>query len=285
MWGAPLQLVDGDFEVSFDRKRYREAAAVVFHIPEWRNLRRHFLPPKQSGQVWVAWSKECAKNYPLLEDPRFLQRFELTMTYRLNCDVPIPYVDEFDPEELRQPGSPKSKPLVCAFLSSRFNRSRRLQYFDQLCRWIEVDSYGKYRRNCRLEPDLGRSSKVRAMARYPFTLAFENACGVDYVTEKLYDPMRAGSLPGSMGAPNANWFAPAPKSYIDVRDFATPRHLAQYLIHLSQNPAEYDAYFEWKDQPFQASFQALLSWQSNHWYDRLCGCLAGFRRGIGNQRS
>ena len=36
-----------------------------------------------------------------------------------------------------------------------------------------------------------------------------------------------------------------PKSYIDVRDFENPSHLASYLKYLMDHPKEYDSYLEW----------------------------------------
>ena len=39
-------------------------------------------------------------------------------------------------------------------------------------------------------------------------------------------------------------FAP-PKSYIDVRDFVSPSHLASHLKYLMDHPKEYDSYLEW----------------------------------------
>ena len=36
-----------------------------------------------------------------------------------------------------------------------------------------------------------------------------------------------------------------PKSYINVRDFESPSHLASYLKYLMDHPKEYDSYLEW----------------------------------------
>ena len=42
----------------------------------------------------------------------------------------------------------------------------------------------------------------RWAARYKFTLAMENYVCNDYVTEKLWRPLRLGSVPIVFGAPN-----------------------------------------------------------------------------------
>ena len=38
-----------------------------------------------------------------------------------------------------------------------------------------------------------------------------------------------------------------PRSYIDVRDFKSPKHLAQYLLYLHKHDDEYMSYFKWKE--------------------------------------
>ena len=37
-----------------------------------------------------------------------------------------------------------------------------------------------------------------------------------------------------------------PHSYIDVRDFKSPKYLAEYLLYLDKNDQEYLSYFKWK---------------------------------------
>ena len=49
-----------------------------------------------------------------------------------------------------------------------------------------------------------------------------------------------------MGGANYNEKAP-PHSYIDVNDFETVKELAEYLLRLSKNKKEYNAYFKWKE--------------------------------------
>ncbi len=44
---------------------------------------------------------------------------------------------------------------------------------------------------------------LQLMAKYKFTIAFENAIGDDYITEKLWRPLTLGSVPIYMGSPSA----------------------------------------------------------------------------------
>lgn len=43
---------------------------------------------------------------------------------------------------------------------------------------------------------------LQLMAKYKFTIAFENAIGDDYITEKLWRPLMLGSVPIYLGSPS-----------------------------------------------------------------------------------
>ena len=77
----------------------------------------------------------------------------------------------------------------------RRETSGRTDYARELMRRMEVHSYGRVLRNRQLDTDRGVESKLETIASHRFTLAFENAIAEDYVTEKLYDPLVAGSVP------------------------------------------------------------------------------------------
>ena len=53
---------------------------------------------------------------------------------------------------------------------------------------------------------------------YYFNLAMENSVALDYVTEKLYDPLLVGVVPVYKGAPNVENFVP-PHTIIKFDDF------------------------------------------------------------------
>ena len=241
-----------------DRRRTAEAAAVIFHIP---NFREFGDARKYPGQIWVAWSQESWQNYPVMRDPAFMAKFDLRITYEADADMWAPYLPKraWWNEVRTRPLQPKTSPVPMAmFQSSRFNLSGRDRFVDELARHIAVDSYGRFLKNKAIEgPDLGPATKIETIGRYPFCIAFENSICVDYVTEKLFDPFYAGTVPIYMGAPNANDFAPQ-NSYIDVANFSGPRELAAYLAHLVKTPREYDAYFEWRTRPFTKEFESRL---------------------------
>jgi hypothetical protein len=274
MWGAPLGLPDRlprGFELTTERLRLAEADAVVFHIPQWRYGTGNLMPGKPPGQTWVAWSMESAVSYPLLADPDFMRHFDLRMTYRLDSDIPVTYVDPSLEQTLRRPAQAKTETaLAAAFISSGWDGSGRLAYLGELFGLMAIDSYGGFMRNRSLECDRGASTKLATLAGYRFTLAFENAITQDYVTEKFFDPLIAGSVPVYLGAPNIAGFAPGDHAYIDARDFPSVTALAAHLRRIAQDEDAYGAYLSWKRRPFRRGFLDLLAQANVHPFTRLC---------------
>lgn len=84
------------------------------------------------------------------------------------------------------------------------------------------------------------------MAKYPFYLAFENSECVDYVTEKLWDGLIAGSIPVYLGAPNIDDFLPDPSAVINARDFSNAKELAAYLKMVIEHPELYEKHQSWR---------------------------------------
>jgi UDP:flavonoid glycosyltransferase YjiC (YdhE family) len=278
-WGAPLPtdlVLPPGFAFTADRSRLAEAAAVVFHLPTLRALPAR----KPPGQLWVAFSLECELNYPALLDSEFMARFDLRMTYRLDSDVPVPYLDCFGSPDalLRELEAPPREParpgLAAAFITSRVDQSRRQAYVSELMRQMPVDSYGGWRRNRTLAADGGPETKRAVIARYAFTLAFENAIAEDYVTEKFFDPLRVGSVPVYLGAPNVARFAPGDGCYIDASAFPEPRALARHLVALHADPAACAALLAWKQRPLRPEFLALVERVRENGWVRLCRELA-----------
>ncbi len=257
--------------VSSDPGRIAEADAVVFHIPtmpDWSGL------AKRPGQKWVAWSAESDISYPHLRHAPFLARFDVMMTYRLDSDVPVLYVDPWIHGQLRRPPVAKTEEATAViFASNTRERSGRSEYILALMRHIRVDRYGKWNANRVLENDRGRETKLDTIARYKFTLAFENSLTKDYVSEKFYDPLIAGSVPVYHGTSTIETFAPGDRCYIDASDFRNPRELAEYLQELDRDPTRYAGYLAWKDRPFRQAFERLVESQREDYRVRLCRTL------------
>lgn len=127
--------------------------------------------------------------------------------------------------------------------------------------------------------DCGIRTKLHTIAQYKFTLAFENSITEDYVTEKFFEPLAAGSVPVYRGAPNVDEFAPADHCYINAADFSGPAELATYLDHLHHDKDEYQGYLAWKRQPLRDSFLSLVADTVPHPLCRLAHHIAVARAG------
>ena len=113
-------------------------------------------------------------------------------------------------------------------------------------------------------PDLGRLTKLAVISRYHFCLAFENSIAPDYVTEKIFQPLLAGTIPIYRGAPNFQQFVPE-GSFINADAYNGPNDLADYLHHLLESPKEYEAYFAWRRKPLPTFLlEAISSLNSHH---------------------
>ena len=158
------------------------------------------------------------------------------------------------------PPTPKSKD-VCMFISSMVNRSKRQEYLLELMEYLPIDSYGRWQNNKQLPDDNGYRTKMELMRNYRFTIAFENAIGKDYVTEKFYEPLLSGSVPVYLGAPNINMFSPDSSSFIDVRDYPDPSDLAKVIKAYCEDEQRYAQLFSWKSRPMNHKFISLLKRQ------------------------
>jgi Glycosyltransferase family 10 (fucosyltransferase) C-term/Fucosyltransferase, N-terminal len=271
---APRALAEAaaPHRLSFDPARLFEADAVVFHIP---TLAEPPALPKRPGQRWVAWSMESEVNYPQLRDASFMGRFDLTMTYRQDADIWTPYLGPELLRDLATPPQPKTERATAVFIASNpRDRSGRSDYVRELMKHLPVDSYGQCLNNRTLTGDLGRASKLATIARYKFTLAFENSIAPDYVTEKFFDPLVAGSVPVYLGARNVADYAPGECCYLDTTDFADPRSLAERLRFLATDASGYARYLEWKTTDLRDGFRALVERSRDHPVSRLAALLA-----------
>jgi alpha-1,3-fucosyltransferase 10 len=257
---ADLAAIVGDApgRWTLDRRRISEADAVVFHAQDWsmgRDARKY------PGQLWVVWSMESVVNVPAISDLRLMRHIDVTMTYERSADIWTPYLPGAgwwrEVQRTEIPAKTENAPLVL-FQSSAVNRSGREGFLAELAKHIRIDSYGRFMRNRSvLGPDLGTRTKLDTIARYRFCLALENSVATDYVTEKMFQPLGAGTVPIYLGAPNATEFVP-PDSYVDAAAYGTPAKLAEYLKDLLNRPYAYSAYLEWRRKPLPPSFLERL---------------------------
>ena len=142
--------------------------------------------------------------------------------------------------------------MVAWFVSHCSTEIRREEYARQLGQHVPVDIFG----NCSNECPYDCYEMLRT--EYKFYLAFENSWCPDYVTEKFTRPLIHDAVPIVLGGADYSHFAP-PGSYINARDFKSPKELADYLILLNNTETLYASYFDWK-KDFRVMKSDMSGW-------------------------
>lgn len=264
-------------QVTSDRSRAREADGFVVHA--WDS---HMTPPKESVP-WILHTQENPVYTPVMKNAKFMSRFNLLMSYRLDYDFPVPV---YPMPQLTPPLTfkEKTKLIMAAFSNCE---PVRTEYMRQLMKFVQVDSYGACLRNkndlvSRYGSKNGKNFKElkSELARqYKFTLVFFNQDCEYFVDDQLSHALNAGSVPVVMSTDKLDEFLPGNlrQSVIKVRDFKTPKDLSDYLKYLSTNETEYNNYLTWKSKGVGNITGTVIG---NHWkpkypiYCQICVALS-----------
>ena len=211
----------------------------------------HRMNQKQIFVFFIVESPLRSYNGFYKTDFGFTDTFNLTFTYLRspNTDIYTP-LGGIEKKAMPHEGAiPNSKSLarkskmVAWFISNCNAPSARMDYARQLSRYVQVDVYGR----CgNLTCEKGNRTCIKHVRRtYMFYLAFENSFCEDYATEKVFRTLKLTMVPIVYGYANYTELLP-PNSYIDVRDYDSPKALAEYLHYLNKNRTNYGEYFSWK---------------------------------------
>jgi len=193
---------------------------------------------------------------PLMNDASYVSSFDMTATYDLQSTIPtIAIHPHYSSSDFRSAtalsfqekdgfGEPNA---IAAFVSNCHNAgaSERLKQMEELRKHMPLHSYGACLKN-KDEPKLSdnRSENKRlVLQRYKFYLSFENSDIKDYVSEKVFDGLLAGTLPVYRGAESIDKFLPSPTnpSVVKMSDFGSDmKKLADYLLFLAEDEEKYN---------------------------------------------
>lgn len=221
-------------------------------------------------QIWIYYNLES----PVVSPDYFLlgDIFNWTATYRHDSTIVAPYekwVIRDDSIVISRNYAKGKNNKVAIFVSNCETTNKRMQYVNELSKYIPVHIYGgcgNY--SCGREKEKECFEMLKK--EYKFYLAFENANCRDYITEKLFrNALMNDVLPVVMGAHPEDYKRSAPRnSYIHVEDFKSPKDLAEYLHKLDKNDSLYNEYFRWKgtgsfiDTKFWCRLCAMLNDQN-----------------------
>ena len=124
--------------------------------------------------------------------------------------------------------------------------------------------------NKRLLKDNGSQTLLDTIKDYKFVIGFENALAIDYVTEKFYNPLIAGTVPVYLGASNVYDFAPGEDCFVDVRSFESPRQLAEFINNCYRNDVLYRHFFKWRNKPLLQTYVDRIEREKVNPIIRLC---------------
>ncbi len=133
------------------------------------------------------------------------------------------------------------------FASNCGAKSGRMDYVRELQKHLPVDIYGSCGSSGLTCPNASISDCSRLLNdHYKFYLSFESSVCQDYITEKFFNPLQQNVVPIVLGGGNYTAIQAPASAYIDVRDYASVKDLADYLLYLDATPGAYNAYFAWK---------------------------------------
>lgn len=239
-----------------DARAYQHADAVLIHHREIASGTADLpLEPRPRAQKWIWMNYESPTHTDGLWQVEGV--FNLTMSYRTDSDIFLPYGYLVPLERktrglqslftrsisrLSQPKRPR-RHFVTWVISNWSETHARVAFYFQLRRYIRIDLFGR----AGWPLPKGTENAVRMLRRYQFYLALENSQHTDYITEKLWNAVKAGAIPVVLGPPRQNYerFLP-PEAFIHVDDFPSVKQLARYLIMLRRDPARMRQHLDWR---------------------------------------
>ncbi|GBP75831.1 Alpha-(1,3)-fucosyltransferase C [Eumeta japonica] len=261
--------------------------AILFDGRHVAKMKRKHLPPvRHPRQLYIYFNSESADNYPVC-DECFDDFFNMTVTYRLDSDVPWLYFAVQDalghvvgPQanmRWAQPARIISSPLLdrlarktraaAWFVSNCWSRSGREHLVNYLQKALvpyklQVDVFGQCGRlKCSRTVDTFCDKLIER--DYYFYLALENSFAEDYVTEKVWRAVNNTAVPVVLGGAQYDRFLP-PGSYLDAGQLSVAE-LAKRIAHAVRSPTYYSRFFRWRE---------LYSWTNKLLEKNVCAVCA-----------
>ncbi|XP_071105287.1 glycoprotein 3-alpha-L-fucosyltransferase A-like [Haliotis cracherodii] len=219
-----------------------EADAVVFHA--WVVTRTSIKETPlriHPDQVWVFFTLEPWANYRnQFPGENWNSVFNWTYTYERKSDFHASYGHLRRRQKLstinwNQVMRLKTKKVLW-FVSNCGGSSNRMQYVDELKKYIPVDIIGDCGRpNCTVD-----GKEDSCYRQYKFYLSFESNFCKDYVTEKFLKTFQNDRhiIPVVRG--NGDYAKHYPKdTYLNTADFRSPKDLGAHLSYLDKNTSVY----------------------------------------------
>ncbi|XP_035670295.1 alpha-(1,3)-fucosyltransferase 7-like [Branchiostoma floridae] len=267
-------------DITLDTGQSEGADAVVFYYSRTPNVfNSRSMPKRYPHQYWIFFSDE-APLYPAMRAHDFASYngvFNMTMTYRLDSDVPALYgstaivhnkLNGKDRRHSEEDYSVGKKGLAVWFVSNCYKYLPRFAFAKELLKHMDLDIFGKCGKDI-VCPEKGYDCSDSIIKQYKFYLAFESYHCREYITEKFWrNALENEAVPIVLGPPKCDYeqIAP-PNSFIHVDDFESPEDLAAYLKRLDKDKELYNQYLKWRALPIPT--ESIFSDFGSAWC-RLC---------------
>lgn len=239
-------------------------SAGQFHIVATRSV---------DGTDWVfQFSMEGPQYYTkLVINTTAYKDGNFYATTSFKSEVPLPYFS-YAEYNISTPGLDYDEAIPGAVFLARncHSRNNRENIVKQLQESVfRVDSLSGCLHNAETPPGINLADKNDVLRHYLFYLAFENQNEDDYITEKLWGPLQAGTVPIYYGAPNVKEHVPN-HSIIQVDDFESITKLAEYLQEVANSKTLYQEYQKWRSEPLPPHFRRKYDISRTHGTCRMC---------------
>ncbi|XP_049826114.1 alpha-(1,3)-fucosyltransferase B isoform X2 [Aethina tumida] len=224
------------------------------------------FPLPRNEEIWTLFHEESPRNYAPILYSETQNLFNITATFSRNSDFPLtlqylPNVTILTDAQYFVNTNTKNKLLAdlapILYLQSDCDTPiGRDNVVKQLMKHIDIDSYGACLHNKDFPSEISKVNSLdlyneellKFIARYKFVIAFENAECKDYITEKLWRPLIAGSVPIYWGSPTVEDWLPTNNSVILLNNFESIESLAAYIKQVNNNDTLYNLFLTHKLQ-------------------------------------
>ncbi len=218
----------------------------------------YYTVPKGMADKSFLWLLESPLSISIPANKETEQRYKKIFTYNQEVAkrqkyVRLPIYYAYPDFTFTPANLVKKKVLVAQVAGNHYNKKTKSNYFQ---RRLDTAWFLKYHPNDILlagrgQWDIFRNSlaaetrsafdarykgsiddKIQFLSNASFGLAYENTKAPDYVTEKIFDVMAAGTVPIYSGAPNIEEYVPK-ACFINRDDFKTPYDLYIFLTRMS----------------------------------------------------
>ena len=231
-----------------------EEADGVFYIIKNNQDATWAFNDKKVAPISIGCTSEGEHYHDLLTIPTFNKYFTASSFIDLRSDIPwlIKVSSYEEMQRVPQVQDPNRKAVTTIFNCA--SKNNREDIVIEMSEIVPIERIGNCLRNapwpmCEEKP----CEKEDILKRYMFCLAFENGISHGYVTEKIHQCFRAGSLPIYYGSEDVSQLVPK-GSYIDMSDFVSHKALAEYMVRVMENETLYNSYFEWKHRPLDPDY-------------------------------